>query len=141
VSAGSGHQRENHDEVLHNQPSDSDAALFGCHKVAFLQGAQQHDRTCHRQCEPEHEAGPDRPSERLSKANAEQGGADDLHNGAGNRDRLDRQEFRKRKVQSDAEHQKDDADFGEFGCEVLIGDESGREGADGNASEQVPHDW
>ena len=40
-------------------------------------------------------------------------------------------------MQADAEHQQDDADLGELARERLVGDEARREGADGDAGEQI----
>ncbi len=42
-------------------------------------------------------------------------------------------------MQTDAEHQQDHADLGEFPGEMLIGDEARREGAGEDAGEQIPH--
>ena len=41
-------------------------------------------------------------------------------------------------VQPDAEHQQNDADFGQLIGQVLIGDKSGRIGADGQPGQQIP---
>ena len=43
-------------------------------------------------------------------------------------------------MQADAEHQEDDADLGQFGREALVGDEARREGADGDAGEQIAYE-
>lgn len=40
-------------------------------------------------------------------------------------------------METDAEHQKDDSDFGEFRRQSLIGDKSGREGTDNDAGGKV----
>ena len=42
-----------------------------------------------------------------------------------------------REVQSDAEHQQDDADFRELECETLISDVTGGEGSDDYASDNI----
>ena len=43
-------------------------------------------------------------------------------------------------MQADAEHQQNDADFGQFGSKALVGDEAGCEGPDGDAGQQVSDD-
>ena len=68
---------------------------------------------------------------------AERGGAGDLDDGAGDGDRLDREEILEREVQADAEHQQDDADLGELAGEILVGDKARRERADDDAGEQI----
>ena len=40
-------------------------------------------------------------------------------------------------MQADAEHQQDDADFGELVGELLIGDEPRRKGPDGDTGKQI----
>lgn len=43
-------------------------------------------------------------------------------------------------MQPDPEHQQDDPDLGQFGGEVLIGNESWGEGPDGDPGQQVSRD-
>ena len=43
-------------------------------------------------------------------------------------------------LQADAEHEEDDADLGEFVCQLLVGDEAGRMRADDESRDEVPHD-
>ncbi len=40
-------------------------------------------------------------------------------------------------MQADAEHQEDDAELGEFRRQLLVGNVTRREGADGDAGEQI----
>ena len=42
-------------------------------------------------------------------------------------------------MQAHAEHQENDADFGELAREIGVPDEPGRERAEGHAGEQVAH--
>jgi hypothetical protein len=44
-------------------------------------------------------------------------------------------------MKTDAEHQPDDADLGEFLHEALVGDEPGRVGTDEGAGDQVSDEW
>ena len=60
----------------------------------------------------------DQPSQ-WRKRHAEQRGADDLHDGAGNGDGAHREQLLEREVQAHAEHQKNDADLGELAGERL----------------------
>ena len=52
----------------------------------------------------------------------------------------DGQQFLGVKLQADAEHQQDDADFGELLGELGVRDEAGRMRSDGDAGEQVADD-
>ena len=70
----------------------------------------------------------------------EQRCAGDLDHGAGDGDGFDGEQVGQREMQADAEHQQNDADFGQFRGKALVGDEAGRERADGDAGEQVAHD-
>ena len=99
-------------------------------QAAFLQRAQQHDGARDRQRQAEHDArrrstSPSRPRAPCRAASRQP----ICTMRAGNRDRADRQQVLQREMQADAEHQQDDADFGEFVGERLIGDEARREGA------------
>ena len=60
--------------------------------------------------------------------------------GAGNGDAPHGQQFLEVELQADAEHQQDDADFGELLGEMRVGDEAGRVGTDDDAGEQVADD-
>ena len=61
----------------------------------------------------------------------------DLDDGARHRDGFDGQKVLQREMQADAEHQEDDADLREFRRQRLVGNETRREGADGDAGEQI----
>ena len=81
----------------------------------------------------------DQPSSQAS-AMPSSGPDHDLHDRAGDRDGAHRQKLVQRELQPDAEHQQDDADFGELVGDVLVGDEARRERADDDAGQQVPDD-
>ena len=108
--------------------------------MALLQGAEQHDGGGDREGEAEDDAGSQRPAEQMGEADPEQRCGGDLDHGAGNCDGFDGEQVGQREMQADAEHQQNDADFGEFGGKALVGDEAGRERADGDAGEQVAYD-
>ena len=65
---------------------------------------------------------------------------DALRDGAGNRDAADREQLLDVKLQADAEHQQDDADFGELFGQRRVGDETGRVRPDQRAGEQISGD-
>ncbi|MGY4195181.1 hypothetical protein ACVIM9_004522 [Bradyrhizobium sp. USDA 4520] len=44
-------------------------------------------------------------------------------------------------MQADAEHQENDTELRQLGCQRLIGNEAGREGTDGHAREQITDQW
>ena len=67
----------------------------------------------------------------------EQGRDRDLPDGAGNGDPAHGHQVGDGEVQADAEHQQDDADFGQLACECGVTDEPGRERTDRNAGKQV----
>ena len=65
----------------------------------------------------------------------------DLRERARQGDRIDRQQILDREAQADPEHQQDDADLGELAGEIDVGDEARREGAHGDAGQQVADEW
>ena len=117
-------QRQHHGEILDDQPADRDPALLGLDQAALLQRAQQHHGARDRQRQAEDDARHPGPAEEQAQPHAQQRRDADLHQGAGHRDRLDREQILQREMQADAEHQQDDADLGELVGEVLIGDEA-----------------
>jgi hypothetical protein len=50
------------------------------------------------------------------------------------------EQFLEVELQADAEHEEDDPDLGKLVCQVFVGDEAGRIGADDESRDQVPHD-
>jgi hypothetical protein len=131
------HEREDHGDVLDDQPADGDAPAIGLEQAALLQGPQQHDRARHRQRQAEDDAGPDRPAEPPRQAHPEEGRGRDLEHRTGNRDRPHRQQVREREMQADAKHQQDDADLGQFIRHALVRDVARRERPDQDAGEQI----
>ena len=80
------------------------------------------------------------PPEDVRDSHPEGGGDEALRDRAGDRDAPDGDELFDVKLQSDAEHQEDDADFGELLGHVPIGDESRRVRADEQAGDQIADD-
>ena len=82
----------------------------------------------------------ERPPEGEAGGEAEQRRAGALHEGAGDRDPLHREEVLRVEVQAHAEHEEHDADLGELGGEGGVGHEAGGVGPDDDAREQIAHD-
>ena len=137
---GQHHQREHHRQVFDDEPADGDLAFRGLQRVAFLERAQQHHRAGHRQRQSEHEAGAEAPAEQVRHAGADGGGGDDLRDGAGQRDVAHRHQVLDRKVQADAEHQQDHADFRELVREARVRHEARRERPDADAGDEIADD-
>ena len=95
-------------------------------QAPLLQRLQQHDGRGDRERQAEDQAAAERPAHQRAEPPAEQGGEGDLHDRAGHGDAAHRQQVLQRKMQADAEHQQDDADFGELRRQALVGDEAGR---------------
>ena len=70
-------------------------------------------------------------------ADAEQRRDSDLDDGAGQRDAANGQQIFQGKMQTDAEHQQHDADFGELARQFDVGNKAGRGGTDDDAGDQV----
>ncbi|MNV33862.1 hypothetical protein D3C71_1252500 [compost metagenome] len=137
-----GHHRHHHQcqhagQVFDDQPADRDLAALGFQQAALLHRAQQHHGTGRGQRETEHHAMDDRPAHQCRQAPAEQGGDQDLADGTGNGDGLDRHQVLQREVQADAEHQQHHAQLGQLVGQCLVGDEARSERADADASNQV----
>ncbi len=132
------HQRQDHHEVLDDQPADGDAAALGLDQPPLLQRAQQHDRAGHRQREAEHEARPRSTSRAARPGPCRAAVATAICAIApGMAMRAHRQQVLEREMQADAEHQQDDADLGQLVGEALVGDEARREGPDQHAGQQI----
>jgi hypothetical protein len=130
-------ERQDHGQVLDDEPADRDPAVGGVEGAAVLEDAQQHHRARDRQRQAEQHAREQGPPPGEAETHAE-----------GDRDRHLRQRARQGdaahghqvadgEVQADAEHQQADADLGELAGEAGVGDEARRERADGDAGEEV----
>jgi hypothetical protein len=91
------------------------------------------------ECEAEDEPATNRPAHQQPHAGAERRAAQDAKQRAGHRHGLHRQQILEREMETDAEHQEDDADFAELGGEFGVGDEAGRERADDDACHEIAH--
>ena len=119
-----------------SQPTVMRPAL-GIEQPALLKQAQQHDGARNRQSDAEDKSRARGPAPPPADGHAERRRHRGLGESAGNGDSADRKEVVEREVQADPEHQQDHADFGELIGDALIGDKTGREGADGDAGEEI----
>ena len=86
---------------------------------------------------PKTSPAPSVPAPGHGECEAHAGGDGDLTDRAWHGDPPHRQQIRRREVQADAEHQQDDAHFGELRRPCGIGDEARREWADRNTRDEV----
>ena len=109
-----------------SQP-DSRPAMDRVERTALDEGPKQDDGARHRQRQPEYDARCQSPTQQQRQADAEEGGCDDLTNRTGDRDAPDREQVTEAEVDSDAEHQQDDADLGKLGGDPRVGEQAGSE--------------
>jgi len=134
------HERQHHRDVLDDQPADGDAATLRRDEAPLLECAQEYDGARDREGEAEDDAGFPGPAQPAAEQRAHQRRGADLRDGAGQRDRPHGEQLPEREVHADAEHEQDHADFGQLVRDRLVGDESWREGADGDAGDEVTDD-
>jgi hypothetical protein len=102
--------------------------------------ADEHYRAGDRQRDPEHDAARRTPAEHLNQHRPQHRRHHALRHSAGDRDPAHREQFLDVELQAHAKHQQDDADLGQLLGQVRIGDEPGRIGTHGHASEQISDD-
>jgi hypothetical protein len=110
-----------------------DPPALGIEQPAFLQQAQQHHGARHRERDAEDEAGARRPTLPPANGHAQWRRHQCLCERAGNGDAADREQVLKREMQSNPEHQQDDANFGELVRSALVSNKARGEWADGDA--------
>jgi hypothetical protein len=133
-------QQENREEVFDDEPADGDVALRGREDPIVHEDAEQDDgaRDCH--CHSKDQAGLQLPAEEPEHKPAEGGSREALEDGARDRDVLHGEQVFEVEMEPDAEHEQDDAEFGELVGGGDIADEAGGVGADDDAGEEVAHD-
>ena len=109
------------DGSTHRLDDYRDAPALAVEGVPLLQRAQQHQGARDPKRHAEDEAGAPAPAERQREAEAERRRDRHLPDGAGDRDRADREQILEREMQADAEHQQDHADLGELRRKRLVG--------------------
>ncbi len=95
----------------------------------------EHDGARDRERHPENDSGGPAPSEPARDDGTEQRGNGALRDGAWNGDPPHGQQFFDMKLQADAEHQKNDADFGQLLRDLCVRHESGRMRTDEHAGQ------
>ena len=131
------HQHQHHGEVLHDQPADGDFAAFGLEQASLLEHAEHNDGARDRKCDAENQSSAMAPTLPPGERHAERDSNQRLDQSARDGDGADRQEIIQRKVQADAEHQEDDADFRQLIGDVLVGDKARGERTDGDPGEEI----
>jgi hypothetical protein len=134
------HEREDREQVLHDQPADRRLALRRLQLTALLERPQQDDRARHGHGEAEHEPAGEPPAERDTQSDAEQRRHEDLADRPGHGDVLHRQQVADREVHADPEHQQDHAELGQLRRGPRVGNDAGRERPDHDARQQVADD-
>ena len=134
------HEDEDRQEVLDDQPTDRDPALWRVELVAVRECAQQHDGARDRERQAEHEPATHAPAKHRTEPYPEQAGHDRLDDRARDGDRSDGQEVAERELDPHAEHEQDDAELGELESDGAVGDEPWRERTDHDAGDDVPDD-
>jgi hypothetical protein len=86
-------EREHHGDVLDDEPAHRDPPPLGLDQPPLLHRAEQDDGARHRKRKSEHEPGTRRPAEPGRKPHAEQRRAQNLRDGSGDGDRLDREKI------------------------------------------------
>ena len=81
-----------------------------------------------------------RPAEGVGDRHPQARGDDALRHRAGDRDAPDRDQLFDVELQADAEHQQDDADFGQLLRHVAVGHEAWRVRADEQPGDEIPDD-
>ena len=137
---GHQHQRQHHRQVLDDQPADRDPSAIAVEHAPALQRAQQDHGAGDRQRKAEDDALRMRPAEAPAEKPAHRGGDGHLYDRPRHGDIPHGDEVAHRKMQADAEHQQDHADFGELRRQGLIADEAGGVRADQHAGEQIADD-
>ena len=135
------HEHQHHREVLDDEPADRDAAVNLVERVALLQNPQQHNSARHGETETEQQAGNQAPAPEDRHCGACRHRGRDLRERAGHGYRVDLEKILDREVQTDPKHEQYDPDLGELSGETDVGDEARREGADGDAGQQVADQW
>ena len=137
AQGGQNDEGDHHREVLDDQPPDGDAPALAVDKVALLKSADEDDRARDRERKTEDQPGLQRPAEEMGEEGAQSRRHRNLGERAWNGDGAHGHQVLDRKVEADAEHQKDDADLSQLTGKILIGDEARCERPDRNPREKI----
>ncbi len=130
-------QRQNRQNILDHEPGDGDPPGGRFDDAQRFQRLQQHDGAGDRQAEAEDEPGAETPAPQLGESERDQGRDRDLADRARNDDAPLAEQVADRDVHTNAEHQQDDADFGELRRQAHIGDVAWRERSDDDAGGEI----
>src|SRR5580700_10159951 len=109
--------------------------------VMVGQHAEQNDRTGDGNRQAEHESRGETSSEGHFDGSGHESRDQNLPERAGNGDAPDCEQVLYMKMQPDAEHQQNHADFGQLVGELRIRDKAGSIGANYDAGEKIADDW
>ncbi len=137
---GQQHERQHREQILDDEPADGDVSGRRMKLAMIGKHADKHDRARDRQRHAEDDARGPAPSEPARDDGAEQGGHGALRDRARNGDAPHRQQLFDMKLQADAEHEEDDADFGQLLGDVAVGHKAGRVRTHERAGQQVADD-
>ena len=130
------HEREHREQIFDDQPADGDVSGRRMKVAVIGEHADEHDGARDRERHAEDDPRRPAPAEPTRDDGAEQRGDGALRDGAGNGDTPDGQQFFDVELQADAEHQQDDADFGELFGDFRVGDEARRVRTDQRAGQR-----
>ena len=131
------HERDDGEQILDDKPSDGDVSGRRMQVAVVRQDANEHHRAGHGQGHAEDDARGPAPSERRRDHRAQERGHGTLRNRTRYRHATNGEEFLDVKLQTDAEHQEDDANLRKLFRDVRVRHEPGRVGADQDARKQV----
>ncbi len=134
------HQREHGEEILDDEPADGDVPGLRVQVVVVGEDAHQDDRARDRQRHAEDQPGRPVPSRGTGDHGAERRGDPALHDRSGDGDAADGNQFFDMELKADAEHQQDDADFGQLLGQRRVGHEARGVGSDQRTGKQVAHE-
>ena len=119
------HQRHDREQVFDDQPPDRDVARLRVQIVVVRKDAHENDGAGDGQRHSENQACRPVPAKRAREEHAQHSRHRTLDNGARNGDAPHGQQFFDVELEPDAEHEQNDADFGELFCQRRVGDEAG----------------
>ena len=137
---GQQHEREHREQILDDEPADGDVSGRRVQVAMVGEHADEHDRARDGERHAEDDACRPAPAEPARDDGAEHRRDGALRDRAGNGDAPNGQQLFDMKLQADAEHQQDDADFGELFGDFGVGDEPGRVRTDQRARKQIADD-
>jgi hypothetical protein len=109
-------------------------------RIVFNEDASDHDGAGYRNADAEHESLGKRESKVRANQRDQRGGNDDASDRAGNCYAAHRPQVAQVEVEADAEHQENDADFGELMRGLGVADHTRRLWTQGDPGQEVAND-